>query len=175
MTPVRLSDHFTLNELCESDTATRLGIPNTAPPDLLEPGRILAAGLERARYVLDSPIHANSGYRCEALERVICEPDYLAWCARRGVMASISAWSQYFAGKQHPKFLAADITARKFGTPRQIVEKLQQEREFVRFDKCILEGTWVHIAFPPEGTEPRMQVMTASFTDGVPNYTAGIS
>lgn len=69
---IKLSPHFTLDELCRSDTAARHGIVN-------EPGFVERANLafltvhilEPARVQLGAPISVTSGYRCPALNAAV--------------------------------------------------------------------------------------------------------
>lgn len=58
-----LSDHFTLDEMTESQTASRLGLDNTPSPEAVERLRHLCERiLEPARAAL-GPIRVSSGYR----------------------------------------------------------------------------------------------------------------
>lgn len=166
-----LSPHFALEELTHSETAVRLGIDNTPSAEVIEHLKVAADGMECVRTMLGAPIHANSGFRCEALERVIAKPDYVAWCARHGVTASEVAWRQYFAGKAHPKGYAVDWTCRGFGDPLKIVRFLSAQDD-LKFDQLLQEGPWVHASFDPQ---MRRIVRTAHFVNGVPHYTEGVS
>lgn len=165
----QLSPHFTLDELTQSDTALRLGIDNTPPDAIVEVLRsVTAPRMEDIRTLLGAPIHVNVAYRCDALEKVLTERDYNAWCARRGYTRDMRSWQQYLSGKAHPKGYAVDYVCRGFGTPAQIVAAIQAERSIV-FDQCIMEGTWVHTSFDPRA---RRQVLVASFARGVPTYSS---
>ena len=106
----RLTPNFTLEELTHSDTALRLGIDNTPPPDIIPNLIVLATGLEAIRAVLGVPVNVTSGYRCEALERVLCEKDFQAWC-RRHRRNPVTDWPEYFERKGHPKGYCGDWTA----------------------------------------------------------------
>ena len=67
-----MSPHFTLEELCWSDTGVRHGVDNT--PDassLLAMESVLAPGLEDIRELLGHPLHINSGYRSPALNHLV--------------------------------------------------------------------------------------------------------
>jgi len=176
-----LSEHFSRDELCQSDTATRLGIDNTPPPEVINNLRRLAEDvLEPMRTSLREeagrPVYIviNSGYRCEALERVLCKKDFIAWCARHGVMADEAGWAAYYKRKGHPRGDVADITARAFGTPLQIVRHVSHQPHLMRsIDQIIMEGTWVHVG---TADNPRGQVMTATFDSaGVPSYSSGVA
>ena len=66
-----LSDHFTLYEFVTSQTASRKGIDNTPPPEVVERLRALCADiLEPARVAL-GPLHISSGFRCPKLNKSI--------------------------------------------------------------------------------------------------------
>jgi len=69
----QLTDHFTLEEMCRSDTATRLGINNIPDDDeIIENIKSLCLQiLEPVRTHFDTPFSPNSGYRCSALNKSI--------------------------------------------------------------------------------------------------------
>lgn len=166
-----LSDHFTLEELTDSDTAVRLGIDNTPPADILPHLTVTALGMEQVRRVLERPIRVHSGFRCEALEKVLCAKDYAAWCARHGKEQDDVSWAEYFARKGHPQGYCVDFTCPAFGQPVAIVRVLKASG--IKFDQLIEEGTWVHASFDPR---MRGQVLTARFDKhGTPTYTQGVS
>jgi hypothetical protein len=150
-----------------SSTAQRAGIDNTAPPELLANATRLGFGLGEVQNVLGHPIHIDSGYRCEALEHLLCVKDFSHWCGLHSKDPA-TAWPEYFARKQHPKFQAADFTCPQFGTPVEIVTLISKST--IQFDQCIQEGTWVHISF---SDAPRREVLTASFSNGVASYSGG--
>jgi putative chitinase len=160
-----LSQHFSLEELSASSTAVRLGIDNTPPPDVVPHLVVLANGLEHVRDELNHPVQVDSGYRCEALERVLCAKDFRVWSARYAGPADDNAWSLYFMRKAHPQGYAGDITCAAFGPPAAVFEKLRTSA--IMFDQLILEGDWVHASFAPA---LRGQVLSATFKDGVPSY-----
>lgn len=165
---MNLSPHFTLEELTHSDTAVRLGIDNTPPAFVVENLRVTAAGLEevRAGPLQGKPMRTLSGYRSEALERVLCAKDFAAWCERRGRQADEESWQVYFLAKAHPFGWAVDWTCEAFGTPIVCVRAVAAYG--IRFDQLIEEGTWAHSSFDPR---LRGNVLTASFgPDGTPSY-----
>lgn len=59
---------------------------------------------------------------------------------------------------------------RVFGTPKDIARVIAASK--IKFDQLIMEGGWVHISFAPT---PRLQVLTARFTNGVARYTPGLT
>ena len=64
----------------------------------------------------------------------------------------------------HMKGLAADFIAPKYGRPKAIAEAIRDSS--LQFDQLIFEGTWVHVAIPPNGQVPRREVLTARFRGG---------
>ncbi len=166
---MQLSPHFSYEALVDSDTATWLGIDNTPPDEIKARLVTLAAGLERVRLVLNAPMLIKSGYRCEALEKVLCAKDYAAWCGRRKLTPGPAAWARYFSTKAHPKGWAADFIAPAYGPPAAVVKAVVKAGLVV--DQIIAEGRWCHVSFDPQ---MRGQVLTASFSaDGTPTYTQG--
>jgi hypothetical protein len=144
---VKLSPHFSLDELTRSATAVRLGIDNTPPEGVFANLGILAQGLEEVRELLGHQLHIDSGYRCDILNAAV-----------RGSRNSA-----------HTKGYAADFVCPAYGTPLEIVRAIVASD--IQFDQCIQEGTWVHISFDPQ---MRREVLTAHFSGGKVSYTAGV-
>lgn len=146
----QLSEHFTLEEMTRSDSAIRMCIDQTPSPEVLENLKATAQHMELVRMVLGVPIHVNSAYRSNALNKAIGG-------------ASNSA---------HLTGFAVDFTAPAYGTPQAIAKRLSESGS-INFDQCIYEGTWVHISFAPE---MRRQVLTAHFAPGRPAiYSIGVA
>jgi hypothetical protein len=123
-------NYFTINELCRSTTADRLGITNRPDEDQtanLE--ALINEVLNPLRRAYGRPIRVNSGFRCDALNRAV-----------GGVRTS-----------DHPKGCAADITA---GSPTQN-RVLFELAQFLRlpYDQLIDEqnASWIHISHRPAG------------------------
>lgn len=122
------TQHFTMTELCESETATRKHINNT-PTN----GNIIAAlsnlmtqVLEPARQQLGVPIIVSSGYRCERLNKAV-----------GGV-----------ANSQHTKGQAADLVC----TRKEDKLRLFDILEAMDIDQLLWEtnskGTqWIHVSY----------------------------
>ena len=142
----RLTEHFTLQEMCFSSTATRLGIDNTPTEEIVVHLRVLARGLERVRALLGRPMHIDSGYRCDALNTAV-----------KGSKTSA-----------HMRGYAADFVCPRYGDPLRIVHAVAQSG--IAFDQCIQEGTWVHVSFDPR---LRKEVLTAHFGVDGTTYTPG--
>lgn len=146
---MKLSEHFTLDELCVSDTARRRGIDNSPLPELLPNLRRLANTLERVRAALGcDPLIVSSGYRCAALNRLVGG-------------AATSA---------HLRGLAADITQPGV-EPRELARRIGPLVDELGIDQLIVEcDRWVHIGLC-EG-KPRRQLLTYRAGGG---YTEGIA
>ena len=140
---MRLSDHFTLDELTFSQTAVRHGINNNPSSSVRNNLKILADNLEKIRTLLGHPIRISSGFRCMELNRKIG--------------GSVNS--------SHMDGLAADFTCERFGKPIDIVKALFKSG--IKVDQVIEEGTWVHISFDPK---MRQQFLTATFMNGKPSY-----
>lgn len=148
MTDERLTADFHLSEFIRSQTADRRGLDNT--PTASAMGNIrnfLAPGMQEVRDLINAPIHISSGYRSPI------------------VNAAIGGSSK----SQHMDGMACDFTAPFFGTPKDIARVIAASR--IKFDQLIMEGTWVHISF---AATPRLQILTAHFTNGVARYTPGL-
>lgn len=145
---IQLTPHFTVEGLCASSTALRLGIDNRPDDSLIANAYRLAEGLEEVQKVLGFPIHHDSGFRCEALNAAV-----------HGAPTS-----------QHTKFEAEDFTCPQFGTPLEIVKLISGST--IKFDQLIQEGTWVHISF---SENPRREVLTAHFSGGKVTYAKGVA
>ncbi|WP_186247386.1 D-Ala-D-Ala carboxypeptidase family metallohydrolase [Burkholderia gladioli] len=148
---MKLTDHFTLSELTQSETAARRRIDNTPSSETLVNLTRTAQLLEKVRAELgDKPVLISSGYRCDALNRAVGG-------------ATNSA---------HGQGLAADFICPGFGSPLDICKRLAAAR--IEFDQLIQEGTWVHIGLAAAGKKPRHQVLTAHFGPGATRYTTGL-
>jgi len=131
---MNLTKHFTLEELVNSDTATRLGIDNTPTVEIIDNLTFLAKELEYVRDVLNAPMLISSGYRSVPLN------DHLG--SKRT--------------SSHIKGLAVDFISPSFGNPHSVVEAIILAN--INYDQVILEyGRWVHLSFHP--TEPRKQAL----------------
>lgn len=140
---MKLTEHFTLEELTFSQTAVRKGIENEPSEAVKRNLKTLAEGLEKVRSILIHPIRISSGYRSFYLNKAI-----------GGSITSA-----------HMDGYAADFTS-NFGSPNEIVRTLK--RHGIKCDQCICEGTWVHISFDPK---MRNQFLTATFNNGVASYS----
>ena len=127
---MKLSEHFTLEELIASQYATRKGIDNYPRiPKVMENLSLLAQRLDLVRNHLGKPVFVSSGYRCQALNDAI---------------SKIGSRSTHILG------LAADFTCPQFGTPLDVFRAIKLSG--IKYDQLILEfsgspSAWVHIGF----------------------------
>ncbi len=152
---MKLSPHFTLAEFIRSDTALRLGIDNSLPPQLTNTALETAHMMERIRAYLcerarkEVPIVVTSGYRSPALNMAI-----------GGAERS-----------DHQRMMAVDFRAPLFGTPQQICQVLAPAVYSLQIGQLILEyGSWVHVSLAvPNKPQNRILTRTAS------GYTVGVA
>lgn len=68
---MKLTEHFTLEELVNSPTAKRLNIDNTPSKAITSNLMELSELLEKIRTIYGKPIIVTSGYRCEKLNKAV--------------------------------------------------------------------------------------------------------
>lgn len=166
---MQISPHFKLREMEKSTTAARFGIDNSASPEQIEAGKILAENiLEPVRNTFGIPFSPGSWLRTEELEKAICWGDrddssFGRWCMRRDKFIDDESWSEYFARKSHPRGEAADIELS--GVSNYHLAKWINKN--CQFDQLILEfykqgdpnSGWVHVSFKSIQLN-RQQVLT---------------
>jgi len=139
---MRLSPHFTLAEMLESQTARRKNITEqfNPPPEVITNLRLLCKNvLEPLRMAVGQPIKVSSGYRTLRLNRAIGG-------ARN---------SQHLVGE------AADIQGITL-TNRQLFNKIKQLK--LPFDQLIWEfgndqnPAWVHVSFGPRNRRQILRI-----------------
>lgn len=142
---MKLSEHFTLEELTYSDIAKRHSLNNT--PDKFTIGNLtrVAALLEDVRDLFNQPIRINSGYRSITVNSLL----------------GSKPTSQHCIG------CAADIHIDGL-TPDQIVKKIIKSD--LQYDQLIREfDSWVHISVPNgEGYIARKQALIIDKTSTRP-------
>ena len=134
---MKLSEHFTLEELVNSDTARSYGIPNTpGPKERLALANLCQKILDPVREKFGLPITVTSGYRSEALNRAV----------------GGSRTSQHMTGD------AADIVCRSTTNSAlfRLMEQMVRNGE-IEVGQLIWEGgtaetpAWIHVSNPREG------------------------
>lgn len=132
---MKLSPHFTLDELTASNTAKQRGIDNTPKFEALSNLKRLADVLEKIRKVVGRPIIVTSGYRGPVLNKAV-----------GGVSSS-----------DHQSGEAADIAVTGM-TPYQLASVINEHADTIQFGQLIQEvppgrGGWVHVSIRPGKTE----------------------
>ena len=134
---MRLTPNFTLEELEFSETATRLGINNKVPEQLMDNIMILAEGLQDVRKLLGTPLYISSGYRCIELNNILKSKPTSA----------------------HVKGLAADLRPSGDHNINSAVAAIVDSD--IPYDQVINEyNQWVHISFAESGRAPRKQALS---------------
>lgn len=122
----KLSPNFSLNEFTRSQLATRSGISNEPPPEIIPHLVTTAHGMELVRHHLGGrPITITSGYRCLRVNRLLNSKD----------------------SSDHVQGWAADFVVPGM-TPGEIVKEIAIAQ--IHFHQLINEfNEWVHISFNP--------------------------
>lgn len=138
----QLSEHFTLGELCRSQTAERHGVPNIPLKVHITKLRNLCEKvLEPVRQHFGEPLYVNSGYRCEYVNKLVGGVPY----------------------SQHMKGEAADVTVHSLDVAKRLRTYFDWMREHVPYDQLILERKgnvwWIHVSCRLDTRQNRRQVM----------------
>ena len=130
-----LSEHFTVDELIESQTAARLGLDNTPPEDVVANLRLLCETiLEPARQAL-GPLRISSGYRAPIVDDAIprTAPNVRPSAHRFGYAADV-----------------IPLQARKLDFARWVYDKVPVNQIILEFGTAE-EPAWVHVSAAPPG------------------------
>jgi zinc D-Ala-D-Ala carboxypeptidase len=131
----QLTPHFTLAEAL----ATSTGLPNVPAEEQLVRIHHTAHQMEIVRAVLGRrPIHTTSWFRADSVNRAV-----------GGSSTS-----------EHKDGAAVDFKCPAFGSPLEICKALVSVAWVVNYNQLILEPTWVHISFPPDGIKGKFEVLT---------------
>ena len=123
-----LSPHFTLQELCASQTAKEHGIDNTPPEEAVGNLRALCENcLEPLREALGLPVVITSGFRTKALN---------------AKLAHASSTSQHMRGQ------AADFYVGK-GSREELIKAFREilTNPKIDFDQLILYPSFIHVSY----------------------------
>lgn len=131
--------YFTIAELCESEKAKALKIDNTPSAEVIENlSALICNTLDPVRVLWGSPIGANSGFRCKALN----------------IAVNGSKTSQHMKGE------ASDITTRNRESNIRLFNMIKNSN--IPFDQLILEngGQWIHISFSRKKNRREVKELT---------------
>jgi len=123
-----LTPHFTLQELCASQTAKEHGIDNTPPEEAVGNLRALCENcLEPLREALGLPVVITSGFRTKALN---------------AKLAHSSSTSQHMRGQ------AADFYVGK-GSREELIKAFREilTNPKIDFDQLILYPSFIHVSY----------------------------
>src|ERR1700694_4060818 len=135
--PMKISEHFTLEELSFSEAAARLGLDNAPGRIVITNLGLVAAVMEKIRTLRgDRPIVVHSGYRSAEVNH-----------AEGGVVTSA-----------HSHDLACDFVCPEFGTPAEVA--LAILKSDIEYDQLILEYGWVPVGLAEEGLLSRREALT---------------
>lgn len=139
-----LTKHFTLEEMCYSDTARKYNIANIPPSQVVRNLGYLSANLlEPLRELLDKPIIITSGYRCDELNKKI-----------KGSQSS-----------QHRYGQAVDIMVVGM-SPKVLYYFIKMSG--LEYDQLILEKTknaeWVHISYAKHNRHQNLKYNNGVYT-----------
>ena len=153
---MKLSPHFTLEEMIKSQAGDRAGIDNMPPPACREALRALCVNVLEPIRERFGPVVVTSGYRGPELNRIV----------------GSSSSSQHLKGE------AADIEVPGMsnGDLARWIEK------HLEYDQLILEcykpgvpsSGWVHVSYK-DHTPNRKQELTATVVNGKMAYAPGIA
>ena len=134
-----MSEHFTLEDLTRSQTASRKGIDNMPPQQAIDSLNLLCSTLlEPARALLGVPLSVDSGFRCEALNEAV----------------GGAKTSAHLDGR------AADLVPQ--GMDLQTAFDALRKSD-LPYDQIIFEcKAWIHLATARPGETPRRMALTAA-------------
>lgn len=153
---MQLTTNFSLEELCRSETAKRLGISNTPNATQAASLKLLAENILQPLRNHFGPISISSGFRSDALNK-----------ATPGSSAT----------SQHSKGEAADIDMDNIKTNVTNAMVFEYIHKFLPFDQLIWEyGTtanpdWVHVSYSPSGHQRKQVLRCTRNAAGQPVYT----
>lgn len=141
---MNLTDHFTLAEMCASQTADREGIANNPNDSEISNLTVLCHGLEMIRTLVGQPLMISSGFRCLALNTAV----------------GSKPTSQHVLGQ------ASDVICPGYGDPKSLLKAVMTAK--LPYDQAILEfyqpatwstpaRGWLHISFVR--SNPRQQAL----------------
>lgn len=137
---MQLSPNFSKEEL----TFTQVrNVSNEPDAEQLKNLTDSAHRMEAVRALLNAPIHVNSGFRSQAVNKAV-----------GGVPTSA-----------HTTGHAVDFISPSFGSPLTVCKAIAASD--ITFDQLIAEGTWVHISFDPRMRRQVLTMQNGHYTSGL--------
>lgn len=144
----QLSPHFKLSELLDSGTGRSKGISNEPTPEIVANLRKLCIEALEPIRALIGPMHVNSGYRADEINKAV-----------GGSVTSAHSYG-----------LAADIKPLKVSR-KQMCDAIIKAG--VKLDQMICEPTWVHIGvYHPKTGKQRGDKLSMFVVGGKQTYPA---
>lgn len=142
---MNLSEHFTLEELCYSETAEVNGLDNVPNEEETENLRTLVETvLEPARRRFGVPIVVTSGFRCSMVNRLV----------------GGASTSHHLTG------CAADIRFNLSEKKYNVADIFSYIYKYLPYTELIAEGipdnNWVHVAYDPTVKTSKVKYMLSS-------------
>ena len=134
---MKISEHFTLEELTFSEAAARRGLDNIPSAIVVRNLGLVAEVMERIRALLgERPIIVRSGYRSMQVNQAV-----------GGVTTSAHCFG-----------LACDFVCPDFGPPYEVA--LAIVKSDTKYDQLILEYGWVHVGLAQKPWLSRQEALT---------------
>lgn len=134
---MNISEHFSSEELCFSEVASRLGLDNTPGPMVVTNLHLLTGVMERVRTLLaNNPMFVHSAYRSPEVNKAV-----------GGVETSAHCFG-----------LACDFVCPAFGMPTEVAAAIYNSD--IEYDQLILEYGWVHVGLARDGMLSRREALT---------------
>lgn len=155
---MRLSKHFTLNEMTKSQTASRRGIDNTPTAKEIENLRLWCHAIgEPVRQEFMRPVVVSSGFRSKALNKAIGGSTNSQHMTGEAVDFEVPGISNFEVARFIERALVFDQLILEFYTPGQP------------------NSGWVHCSYLSNGKfNNRKMTLTAKKINGKTTYVQGL-
>ena len=137
-----LAEHFTVMELCDSQTAARLGLDNTPTPESIDNLRLRCTTiLEPARAAL-GPLRISSGYRAPAVNAAVggsAHSDHMRGFAADVIPVEVDTLT---LARWVTQWVPYDQVIGEFGTPEQ--------------------PAWIHVSCAPPLRAQKLRILAGA-------------
>lgn len=152
---MQLTENFSLNEMIKSETALRLHMDNTPPPEVIENLRTLCEHvLQPLRTAYGRGIKVNSGYRAPDVNAAVGGSKTSDHCRGQAADIEIPGVPNYDLALYISQYFYFTQLILEFYTPG------------------VPDSGWVHVSYDPANL--KRQVMTAMRENGKTVYKPGL-
>ena len=152
---MQLTENFSLNEMIKSETALRLHMDNTPPPEVVENLRVLCEHvLQPLRTAYGRGIKVNSGYRAPDVNAAVGGSKTSDHCRGQAADIEIPGVPNYDLALYISQYFYFTQLILEFYTPG------------------VPDSGWVHVSYDPANL--KRQVMTAMRENGKTVYKPGL-